>query len=95
VTSVGDAHPQSARVSPLFTPGSEPPQRRPACEHPLRTERERLDDVRSAPNPAVHEHDEAIARGLDDLWERVERRSHPIELTTAVIRDDDSVDTGL
>ena len=53
--------------------GAEPPQRRPAGEHRLRSERERLDDVRSAPNPAVHEHDETIARGLDDLRQRIDR----------------------
>ena len=79
----------------VCTTRSEPPQRRPARQHRLRSERERLDDVRPAPDPAVHEHDEPIARGLDDLRQRVERGRDPVELTAAVIRDDDSSRSGL
>ena len=61
----------------------------------MSSERERLDHIRPAPDAAVHQDEGAIADRLDDLGQRVERRSDPVELTASVVRDDDPFNTCL
>ena len=67
----------------------EPPERRAAGQHRACAERERLDDVRAAADPAVDEHLDAAADRLDDLRQHVDRRGDAVELPAAVVRDDD------
>ncbi len=67
----------------------EAPERRATGEHRARAERERLDDVRAAPDAAVDEHLDPAVDGVDDLGQRVDRRGDAVELPAAVVRDDD------
>ena len=67
----------------------EAPERRAAGEDRARAERERLHDVGAAADAAVEQHLDAAVDGLDHLRERVDRRRHAVELTPAVVRDDD------
>ena len=103
MTSAGERQPRSASAfsvssrrisSTCSTPSraaeGEPVQRRPADEHGASSERERHHDVGSAPNATVEVHLGAVADGVDDLGQRLERRDRAVELTTAVVRDDDA-----
>ena len=73
----------------LGTADREAPERGAAGEHRVSTERDRLDDVSTATNASVHQHHDAIGDRLDDFGQRVQRRGDPVELPTAVVRDDD------
>jgi len=52
----------------------DPIERRAAEQHRLRAERQRLDDIAAAPEPAVNEDREALACGIDHVRQRVEPR---------------------
>ena len=67
-------------------------QVRPADEHRVGAERQRLEGVAARADPGVEEHGHLVADRLDDRSERVERRDRPVDLTAAVVRDDDAVD---
>src|ERR1039458_4591085 len=54
-------------------------------------ERNGLDDVGTAPEPAVHQPLHLCSDGVDDLDEGPERARQGVELSTAVVRDDDRV----
>jgi len=71
--------------------GGKAPDHGTADEDCPRAEGERDRDVRSAPDPAVHQDLDPIADGLCDLRERVQRGDRPVELPSAVVRDDDGV----
>src|SRR5438874_2330903 len=62
----------------------EAPERRAPGEHGARAEGERLHDVRPAPDPAVEQHLDPAADGLDDLGEGVDRGGDAVELPPAV-----------
>src|SRR2546430_16112704 len=52
--------------------GAQSPEVRPADAHRARAEREALDDVGAAPEPAVDQHRDAAAHGFDDLGQGVD-----------------------
>ena len=67
----------------------EPVHHRPPDEDGAGAERERGDDVASAPNAAVDVDLGPSADGLDDLGQRVQAGDRAVELPAAVVRDDD------
>src|SRR5688572_2006477 len=66
-------------------------KRRPADQHHLRTEAQRLDDVAAAADAAVEDDGAAIADRLHDLRKDVDGRYGAVEGATAVIRHDDAI----
>ena len=74
----------------LLAVDGEAPERGAADEDGAGAERERLDDVRAAPDAAVDEHLEPAVDRLDHLGERVRRRGDAVELPAAVVRDHDA-----
>ena len=52
------------------------------------SERERLDDIAAAPNPAVHQHLGPVTDGVDDGRQRLEPARRRPELAAAVVRHD-------
>ena len=56
----------------------------------LGAERQRLQDVRSALDAAVHDHVDPIADGIDDFGQLIERRARAVELPAAVVGQDDA-----
>jgi hypothetical protein len=65
-------------------------QERPADEHEIRPERQRRQDVRAAPEPAVDQQRQVL-RGGADSRQHVQRRRRRIELAPAVVRHHDPV----
>src|SRR6476646_10353521 len=64
----------------LLPAGRETPERCPADEHRVRTERERRHDVGAAADAAVDQHLQPTGDSVDDLAEYVDRRGHAVEL---------------
>jgi hypothetical protein len=73
---------------PFLAARREPPEDRPARADRSGAERERLQHVGAAPDPAVEEHLDPLTGGLGDLGQDVQRGRHPVELAAAVVRDD-------
>ena len=69
----------------------EAPLHGPSDQHGPRPEGQRLEHVRAAADPAVHQDLQLAAGHVDDLGQRVERRLRPVELAAAVVRHDDPV----
>ena len=65
----------------------------PADVHGRGTERQRLNDVRAAPDAAVHHHGHAAVHGGDDFRQDLDRGRKRIEATAAVIGNYDAVGT--
>ena len=72
-----------------FAARAEAVEMRPARRAGARPERERFQNVRAAAHAAVEDHLEAVAGGVDDLLEHVERRRREVELPAAVVADHD------
>ncbi len=60
----------------------------PAKQNGTRSQRDRLEHVRPAPDAAVKENGRPIADGVDDTRQGVKCRQGPIELAAAVVGDD-------
>ena len=103
-TASGDAQPQSARASSISVAeqlehaprsrlpvGRETPERRAAGENGAGAERQCLDHVGAAADAAVDVDLDPAVDGLDDLGQERGGRRDGVELTAAVIRDDDRV----
>src|SRR6516162_3863554 len=56
----------------------------------LGADRESLQDVGPALHAAVHEHIDAIAHGVDNFSELIERCARAVELPPTVVGDDDA-----
>ncbi len=101
VTRLPDLHFELVDEAPHDPPGAPLPvqreavQVRPADEHRVGAERQRLEGVTARADPGVEEHGHPAVDRLDDWTERVERRDRPVDLTPTVIRDDDAVDVVL
>ena len=103
VTSAGERQPRSAsafsvssrRISSTCSTPFDPPNASPyIAGRPTSTARapsaSAIDDVGAAPYAAVEIDLGAVADGFDDLGKRLERRDRAVELTPAVVRDDDA-----
>ena len=64
------------------------PHERPSDHHGARPERERLEHVRAAPDPAVDDHVEGVANGIDHAGQGIRPREHGVELAAAVVGHD-------
>jgi hypothetical protein len=71
------------------------PDIRPANADGCRAQRQRLEDVRAAPDPAVDEYGNPPADGFDDLGQTVDRAAQCFVGAAAVIAHDDAVDAVL
>src|SRR5437879_6208139 len=72
--------------------GAQAPEVRPADAHRARAEREALDDVGAAPEPAVDQHRDAAAHGFDDLGQGVDGGAAAVLAARAVVGDDQAVE---
>src|SRR6185437_15143941 len=82
---------QGQNVANAFLAGGrKAPDRRAPDENGLGAEGESLDRVGTAPDAAVEEHLDASVRRLRHLRQRVECCRRAVELSSAVVRDDDS-----
>ena len=68
-------------------------QERPRGEDRLRAERERDEDVRPAPDPAVEVDLRPALDRVDDLLQHLDARRGPVQLAAAVVRHPDGVRT--
>ena len=74
---------------PVFPTHREPPESRTTHEHGPGTERERTHDVRPPSNSPVHQDFDPARNRIDHFFENVGGWGDPVELTTAVVRNDD------
>ncbi len=58
--------------------------------HRLGAERQGLEHVSAALHPAIHDHVDPVADGIDDLGELVEGAARAVELAPAVVRQHDA-----
>src|SRR4051794_7325756 len=75
----------------LLASGREAVSIGPAQEDGAGPQRDGLDHVDTAANPAVEEDGGAVFYGPDDLGERIECGDRPVELPPTVVRDDHAV----
>ena len=75
--------------------GSEPVEVGAAGHAGVGSQRQRFDDVASAPNAAVADDLGTVADGFGDLRQQVEGGGSGVELATAVVRDRDRLDSGV
>src|SRR5207249_10013250 len=75
--------------------GREAPEDRTPDEHGARAERERLQDVRPAPDAAIDQDLDPTRDLVEHLGQGVEAGLRPVELAPAMVRDDDGGDTVL
>jgi len=69
-----------------------PVERRPADQHRVRAESERLDHVRPPPDPAVEQHLGPPGDGVGHRRQGRHRRHAAVQLAATVIRHDDTVE---
>ena len=60
-----------------------------------RTQRQRLENIRTPSNPTINGNRDSASRDRDAFSQGVKGRWYAVELTTTVVRDDDSVDAEL
>jgi hypothetical protein len=68
---------------------------RPAHKNHLRSQRQRLSNIRTAPNPRIEENLQLLAHGIHDLRQHSQRANAAINLPSAVVTDNDSLDADL
>ena len=67
------------------------PYSRPSDPTAIRTKRQRLEDVRPAPEPPVNMHRDPPIRRLHTLWQGVQGGHHAVKLPAAMVAHDDPV----
>src|SRR5712692_6776224 len=70
-------------------------ERRSPAKNEARAQRQRDQDIRATPHPAVQHNRHPVADRLPDRRQRFERGGSPVELPPAMIRHDDSVDADI
>jgi hypothetical protein len=65
---------------------------RPAHKNHLRSQRQRLSNIRTAPNPRIEENLQLLAHSIHNLRQHSQRAHATINLPATVVADDDTLD---